>query len=159
MEMNAQELSERLSEFNAKVVEFVQNCSDEGWAKQCDAEEWSVGVTARHIGAGHYGAIELARRMVAGEPLPALTMEQLIEMANAHAREHAGCTRDEVLAILREKGAEMISFVAALDEADLARTAHMDIFGGEVSVGKLLETIILNSAGEHLTSIQAAAQT
>ena len=159
MGMKSQKLSERMSAFNATVIEFVQNCSDECWAKQCEAEEWSVGVTVRHIGAGHYGAIELARRMVAGEPLPALTMEQLIEMANAHAREHAGCTRDEVLTILRENGAAMISFVAALDDADLERTAYMEPFGGEVSVSKLLETIILNSAGEHFTSIQAAAET
>ena len=50
MSKRAKELSLRLQAFTDEVVGFVQGCSDADWRKVCK-EDWTVGVTARHIGA------------------------------------------------------------------------------------------------------------
>ncbi|MGE5255520.1 MAG: DinB family protein [Hyphomicrobiales bacterium] len=155
MSKRAKELSLRLQALTDEVVGFVQRCSDTDWIKVCK-EDWTVGVTARHIGAGHFRAVGLAKMIVSGERLPEMTMPQLIDMANEHARQHAGCTREEVLDVLRQTGATLVGYVADLSDADLDRTGHMALMGGQVSAQRLLEAVVLGSSGEHLSSMKAA---
>jgi hypothetical protein len=149
-------LTERLRAFNAEVMAFVAGCSEQDWKKPCAAEEWSVGVTARHIGAGHYAAVGLARMMVQGEKLPDLTMAQLTEMANEHARQHADCSREEVLDILRRDGAALADFAAGLSGEELQRSAHLALVDGKMTVAQFLEAVILHSGAEHFSHMKAA---
>jgi hypothetical protein len=60
MSNRAQELSNRLTNFNNDIIAFVEDCSDDNWKKTCEGEQWPVGVVARHIAAGHYLAFVLA---------------------------------------------------------------------------------------------------
>jgi hypothetical protein len=158
MSQKAKKLAERLRAFTDDVIGFIEGCSDENWRKVLATEEWTVGVTARHIGAGHFEAVGLVRMMVKGEKLPEFTMEQLVEMANAHARQHAGCTREEVLGVLRRNGAALVDYVAGLSDAELDRTGHLALAGGELSAQQLIEAVILKSGGEHLANMKAAVE-
>jgi hypothetical protein len=156
MSKRATALSQRLQAFTDEVVGFVQGCSATDWRRVCRKEDWTVAVTARHIGAGHFQAVELAKMIVSGERLPEVTSQQLIDMANAHARQHSGCTREEVLNVLRHAGAAMVGYVASLSDADLDRTGHLALLGGSVSTQRFLEAVILASGGQHLANMKAA---
>ena len=70
MSQRTENLAERLRTFNTQVITFVENCTQENWRKICAREDWTVGVTARHIGAGHYDIIGLAKMIVNEETLP-----------------------------------------------------------------------------------------
>jgi hypothetical protein len=157
MSERAQDLAGRLRTFNEEVMAFVQGCSDQDWRKVCAWEQWGVGVTARHIGAGHYGVVELAKMIVQGTKLPELTEAQLIDMANQHAREHAACSQAEVLGILKNNGEALIAYVAGLSDAELDRTGHLALLGGEVTTGRFLEAVVLQSGGEHFANMKATA--
>ncbi|MEN6441345.1 MAG: DinB family protein [Syntrophobacter sp.] len=156
MESRAKELAERLRGFNGEVIAFVERCDEQDWKKICAWEQWPVGVTARHIGAGHYSAVNLSRKIIAGEPLPQLTGEQVVEMANQHAREHAECTRRDVLDILNRNGGEMVEFVAGLDDSELDRTGYLSMLGGDVTVRQFIENVVLISGKEHLGNMKTA---
>ena len=158
MNKNTQELADRIRAFNDEVIAFVEQCTGEQWQKVCAWEEWSVGVTARHIGAGHFEAIGLAEMIITGQKLPELTMEDFRQMGNQHAREHANCTREEVLAILRKNGAAAADFVVAKTDAELDRQAFLSVTGGDVSARQLLEYVILDSGGEHLANMKSAVE-
>ena len=159
MSRRVQDLVERLKAFNNEVIRFVEACSEEQWDKVC-AEEWNLGVVARHIGVGHYtGAADMAKMLVDGEKVPELTMEQIVEMANTHAREHADCSRAEILDLLNSNGAALADYVADLDDAALNRSAHMELVGGEVSAQQLIELVIFESGGEHLANMKKALAT
>ena len=148
MSQRAQDLVERFNAFNTEVIRFVEACSEEQWHKVC-AEEWNVGVVARHIGAGHYsGAVDMAKMIVAGE--------KMVEMANTHAREHADCSRAEVLDLLNSNGAAFADYVADLDDTELDRSAHLALVGGDVSTQQLIELVIFESGGEHLANMKKA---
>jgi hypothetical protein len=151
-------LAGRLRGFSDDVIAFVEGCSEKNWKKTCTNEEWPVGVTARHIGAAHFEAVELVRMIVKGEKLPEFTMDQLIEMANKHARQHAACTREEVLGLLRRNGAALVDYVAGLSDAELDRTGHLTLAGGKLSAQQLIEAVILRSGGEHFASMKAAVE-
>ena len=159
MSQRATELAERFKEFNDEVVSFVENCSDGDWRKVCSGEEWTVGVVAHHLAAGHFGALDLAEMIVAGEKLPQLSMEVIDQMNAQHAQEHGDCTRSEVLGILRDKGSAMADYVAGLGDADLDRTGHLAALGGDISTEQFIENIIINSGIEHLVSMKKATTT
>jgi hypothetical protein len=154
MNQRAKELAERLTTFNNDMISCVENCSDEDWQKVTSAEQWPVGVVARHVAAGHYGALEFAKMIVAGETLPELTMDTLDQNNAKHAEEHVNCTKSEVLGLLKQNGSSFTSFVAELDDEKLDRTGHLELAGGEISTQQLIEFVILQSGGEHLSNMK-----
>jgi hypothetical protein len=156
MSQRTKELVERVTAFTNDLIAFVDNCPDEGWRKVCSGEEWTVGVVAHHVAAGHFGAIDFVRMIVAGEAMPEITMEAIDQMNAQHAKEHANCTREEVLGLLRENGTAFADYLEGLHEADLARTGYLAAIGGDVSAQQLIEMVILQSGGEHLDSMRAA---
>jgi hypothetical protein len=155
MSERAQSLADLIQAFNDAVLAFVDRCPDEAWRKTCANEDWAIGVVARHVAAGHFQVIHLAKTMLKGEPLPELTMEQLIEQGNDHARQHADCTRDEVQRLLEENGEAAVAFAAGLRDDDLDCKGHLALVGGDVTVERLLRFVIIQSGGEHLASMQA----
>ncbi len=156
MSTQAQQLADQLNEFNETLIQFVQSVQETQWRQPCKGEEWSIGVVARHIGAGHYGTIELAKMIIAGTPLPDFSKERISQMANDHATRHADCTKEEVLSLLAAKGRQMVDYVAGLSDSDLAANANIAGFGGQITVKQMLKAINLKSAGEHLESMRAA---
>lgn len=158
MNKNAVDLSKRVGSFNDEVIRFAENCSDEDWKNICMPEEWPVGVTARHIGAGHYVALALAKMILKGEALPQTTADEITRRANEHAREHAGCSKPEVLGVLRESGREVVDFLSSIDDSQIGKTGYLPLMRKDISVGKLLEIIILVSAGQHFESMKKAVK-
>lgn len=159
MATQAQELAQRLKRFNEEMIAFIKGVPEASWRKTCPGEQWTIGVVARHVGAGHYGIMELAKLMIAGTPIPDFTSAQVAESNKAHAAKHAGCTREEVLSILEHKGNKLVDYVSGLSDADLEKRADIADFGGEISVRQMFKATILKSAAEHLESMrQAVAQ-
>ena len=159
MSQRTKELVARFTGFNNEFIAFVDNCSDEDWRKVCSGEGWTVGVVAHHVAAGHFGAIDFVRMIVAGEAIPEITMEAIDQMNAQHAKEHANCTREEVLALLRKNGSAFAGYLEGLSEADLGRTGYLAAIGGDVSAQQLIEMVILQSGGEHFDSMKAATGT
>ena len=156
MSQRAKDLAEHLGKFNEEVIAFVKKCKDEDWRKT-SREDWPVGVVARHIGANHIdGAAKMAGMIVKGVPFPEITMAQIDNMANEHARKHADCTKAEVLDILQKTGDGLVQFVASLDDASLDKTSYLPAMGTEVSTLQLIENVVLTSAGEHFAGIKKA---
>ena len=159
MSQRAKDIAARFTTFNKEMITFVDNCSDEEWRKVCSGEGWTVGVVAHHVAAGHFGAIDFVRLIVAGEAIPEITMEAIDQMNAQHAKEHANCTTEEVLGLLRENGSAFAGYLEGLREADLTRTGYLAAIGGDVSAQQLIEMIILQSGGEHFDSMKATTGT
>lgn len=159
MSQRTKELVERFTAFSNDFIAFVESCTNEDWQKVCEGEQWTVGVVARHVAAGHLGTIDFVKLIVAGEALPELTMETIDQMNAQHAKKHAHCTRDEVLTLLRRNSSAFTDYLQGLSEADLVRTGYLATIGGEVSAQQLIEMFLLQSAGEHLGSMKAATGT
>lgn len=156
MSERAKDLSRRIEAFRDEVVANVEALSDDDWNKVLDWEKWSAGVTARHIGAGHFRIFDLAQMMTAGKELPQLSMDQITAMSNKDSQEHSNCTKEETLEALRQNGAELAEYVAGLSDDDLACKGSMPAFGGEFSVEQMIEFVIFQSAQEHLDNINKA---
>ena len=156
MSQRAENISERIKLFADEVITFVERLTGSDWTKVCDWEEWSVGVTARHIGAQHFGISKMARMIIKGEDLPPLSMDQINAMSDKDSLKHADCTKAEALKVLQKNSAELAALTAGLTDNELDRKGSMPAFGGEVTTEKLFEFIIFQSAVQHFDSMRAA---
>ncbi len=154
MNQRAKDLAERLTTFNNDMISFVENCSDDDWQKVTPGEQWPVGVVAHHVAAGHYGVLDWAKMIVAGEALPELTMDAIDQMNANHAKEHVNCTKSEVLGLLEQNGSSVVSFVAGLDDEKLDRSSHLELVGGEISTEQFFENFIIRTGREHLSNMK-----
>ncbi len=156
MSQRAKDLAKQLETLNNEIIAFVDKCSDEDWQKICNWEDWTVGVTARHIGSGHYRAIGLAKMIINDEKLPDLSSEQIIDGGNRHARKHADCTKNEVLKVLLKNGTDTADFIAGLSDDDLDRTGHLAVVGGEITTQQYIEYVVLKDSSKHLANMKTA---
>lgn len=150
------QLSERLKEFNDEVIAFVEGLSESDWKKVCEPEDWPVGVTARHIGASHYQAASMAKMIINGQKLPEVTADEITESANRHAREHADCTKAEVLEILKIEGTAMADFVKGLSDPELERSGRLFATGKDMTAEQFIDVVVLKSARGHFENMKAA---
>lgn len=156
MSQRSKDIAERFKSFSSDVIAFVENLSDDDWNKVCDWEQWSVGVTARHLGAGHFAIFDMTGMIVKGEALPPLTMDQVHAMSKKDAQEHADCTQAEALELLRQNSAKMAAFISDLSDEDLDRKGSMPAFGGDVTTEQFMDFIIFQNAAQHFDSMKAA---
>ncbi len=155
MSGRAKKLADRLSSFNEELILFVENCTEDDWGR-VGAEEWPLGVTARHIGT-HYQALAAVNMILKGEKLPEMTMEQITENANRHAKEHSECTKSEVLDLLRTQGRKLVEFAGGLEDSELDKSGYLPAVGREMTVEQFIEMVILQGGKQHFESIKSAA--
>ena len=154
MSQRAKDLANRFTAFNNEMISFVENCSDDDWQKVTSGEKWPVGVVAHHVAAAHYGVLDWAKMIVAGETLPEISMDAVDQMNAKHAEDHVNCTKSEVIGLLKENGSSIGSFVAELDDEKLDRTSHLELIGGDISTQQFLETFIIQNGREHLSNMK-----
>jgi uncharacterized damage-inducible protein DinB len=159
MSQRAKEIAEQIKVFSEKVITFIENLPDEDWTKVCEWEEWPVGATAYHMGAGHFAISEMAGMIIRGEELPPLTMDQINVMSKKQALDHVDCTKDDALGALRKNSESMVAFVAGLNDDELDRKGSMPAFEGEVTTEQLIRFVIFDSAAQHFDSMKAAVGT
>lgn len=154
MTNQVQALAEKMEAFNREMIAFIQSVPDDKWHTICDSEQWPIGVVARHVGAAHYSVTALAKMMIAKAPLPDFSKTQIDEMNRAHATKHTDCTKEEVLSVLDNKGRQLVDYISGLWDDDLQASANIPEIGSEINVRQLFERLVLESGGEHLTSMR-----
>ncbi|MFZ4663420.1 MAG: DinB family protein [Caldilineaceae bacterium] len=156
--LNPQSLAHRFQDFNQRLIAFVEQCPADKWRRVTKAEGWPVGVTAHHVGAIHYPVLAWVQMMVEGTPTPAITMADVDEMNRQHVAMQADCTPADVITLLRQEGDKAVAYLQTLNETDLHPEAYLKVFETTMSAGQLFQTVLIDSAEEHLTSLQATVQ-
>ena len=157
MNERANNLVEKFTSYNNDIISFVESCSDEAWKNVTEGENWPVGVVACHVAKGHYGILAWAKMIVAGEPLPDITMDAIHKMNADQAKENADSTKSEVLDALRKNSSFITDFIKELSEEDLDRTAALSLIDGDVSTQQFIDMFIIETGREHLANMKAAA--
>ena len=146
-----------VTQFEAKVKESVallETLSDADWRKVTAAEKWSVGVTAHHVA----GALEPIAGMVAGVATGQVpgnfTSGMLDEMNAQHAKDHAGCTRAETIALLQKGAVTGAATVRRLSDEQLTKRATVLSDVPPMSVEELIMGGLLGHIDDHFGSIR-----
>jgi uncharacterized damage-inducible protein DinB len=153
----AETLAQRFEQANNDLIAAVDGLSDSQWQALNKDAGWSVGVTAHHVAVSHPAVAGLVQAIGSGQPLPPITLDMLNQGNAQHARESAGCTKQETLDLLRANGAAAAAVVRGLSDDQLDRTGTMPAFGdAPISAQQVIERILIGHPGMHLPGIRTA---
>ena len=144
-------------QFEAKVEEattLLEKLTDADWKKTTAAEKWTVAVTAHHIASSYEPATHIIKTIAAGHALPHFTREILDAMNAQHAKEFAGCTKPETIALHKKGAAAAAAFVRGLSDAELAKTGTVFTGMPPMSAEEMVKRALLGHIDEHFGSIR-----
>jgi hypothetical protein len=157
MSEQAGALAERFERTNAELIALVERMSESDWGRLCTAERWSAGVTAHHVAVIHGFFAGLVRSLAEGEGVPPYTLDDFHRLNAAHARDHAACSRDETVGLLRREGTATAALVRVLTDEQLARSGPATFLGGQtITTAALVEAVLTGHVEGHMASIEGA---
>ena len=145
------------TQFEVKVKEattLLEKLSDADWKKMTAAEKWTVAATAHHVASSYEPVTHIIKTIAAGQALPHFTPQMLDEMNAQHAKEFAGCTKPETIALHKKGAAAAAAAVRGLSDAELAKTGTVFTGMPPVSAEELVKRILLAHVDAHFGSIR-----
>jgi len=154
MGARAESLAKKYETKAAELTATIQQLSDADWKKVTTAEKWPVGVTAHHVAGGHEPISGIVKTIASGQSIPNFTPGMLDEMNAKHAKDFAGCTKVETLA-LHEKGVKAAAAVVrSLGDADLDKSGTVLTGMPAMTAHQVVEGILISHIDEHMGSIR-----
>jgi len=154
MGARAEALAKKYEAKAAELTATIQKLSDADWKKVTAAEKWPVGVTAHHVAGGHEPISGIVKTIASGQSIPNFTAGMLDEMNAKHAKDFAGCTKAETLA-LHEKGAKAAAAVVrSIPDADLDKSGTVLTGMPAMTAQQVVEGILINHIDDHMGSIR-----
>ena len=142
-------LADDFASANAEAMAFVRGCTDSEWKTPVPGEGWSVGVVLHHIAVGHGHGVRWLQNMTSGVGVVE-TAEDIDRDNAAHAERMAAVGRDETLALLEQNGTQLQSFLRALRDDELDRSAPFGPAGRRAFPVEALAAVGARHTREHL---------
>ena len=145
-------------QFEAKAQEaatVLERLSDADWKKTTSSEKWPVGVVAHHMAGAHEAIAGIIKTLASGQSMPNFTMDMLNDMNAKHAKEHAGATKAETVALHKKSAAAAAAILRGLSDADLAKSGTVLVGMPPMSAEQVVGGILMRHIEEHLGSIRA----
>lgn len=154
----SEQFTREFERLNDELIAVVEGCTGEQWRQVTESEQWPAAVVAHHIAVSNQAFAGMIERLVSGETYtPSISIEDVHRMNAEHAREYANVGKPETLDKLRSGGAAVSKALGQLDDRQLEQVAGT--FGGnEMTVGQVVEQIVVAHTAEHLNSIRATIQ-
>ena len=144
-------------QFEAKAQEataVLEKLSDTDWKKVTEAEKWSVGVTAHHVAGSHEGIAGIIKTVASGQAMPHFTMDMLHEMNAKHAKDFAGVTKADTIALHKKNAAAAAAVVRDLSDDQLAKSGKVLAEAPPMSAEQIVTGILINHIDDHFGSIR-----
>jgi len=144
-------------QFESKIQDAtatLRALGDADWAKVTEAEQWPVGVTAHHYASILEPVARLVAALAAGQAPERFTRAALDETNAQHAREHAGCTRAETIALLEKGAASAAAVLRGLSDDQLAKRGTVLTDLPPIPVEEIVARVLLAHADQHFGSIR-----
>ena len=153
MSERSEALAKRFEQANGDLIELVESLSADEWKATCKGETWPVGVTVHHIAYDQANIVQWFQSIATGQPRPPQEPGGLDARTARHAAEHANCTKEETLELLRRDGEMAARAVRELNDEQLDRKAS-DASGR--TAGEVVERILIGHVLGHGASIRDA---
>jgi uncharacterized damage-inducible protein DinB len=154
MGAKAEALAKQFETKAQEATAVLKKLSDADWKKTTGSEHWTVGVTAHHVAASHEGITRIITTIASGQSMPNFTMDMLNEMNAKHAKEHAGATKAETIALHEKNSTAAAAAVRGLSDDQLAKSATVLAGMPAMSVEQIVTGILIHHVDDHLGSIR-----
>jgi hypothetical protein len=160
MDSRGADLAQRFEQVSDDVITLVEGLNDADLARESVEEQWTLRALAGHLAAVFDAHVDWVPAIIAGGPLPEVTMDDIHRNNAKMAEKNARIGKDALLTMLRASQQRMLAVLTGLREGDPDRVATFSLFNGQdVSVRTLVELGLIAHTEEHLASMRAALET
>ena len=148
-------LAERIEQGAAALASYAQGLTDAQWRQIVPPDGRTVGVIVHHVASIYPLEIQLANTLAEGKPIVGVTWAAVAELNAGHAKENAGVTKADALALLRQNSKVAADAVRALPDEALDRAAPVSLNGdAPLTAQFFIEDHALRHSFHHLAKIR-----
>jgi hypothetical protein len=158
MGRRAELLADRIEEGAAGLAAFAEGLSDAEWSKPVSkTDSRTVGLIVHHVAAVYPIEVDLARAIASGKSPMDVTWEVVADLNAKNARENAGMSKDDAIALLRRNSKEAAAAIRKLTDEELDRAAPCGLtHGAPVTAQFIVEDHPVRHSWHHLARIRKA---
>ncbi|HLB23253.1 MAG TPA: DinB family protein [Dehalococcoidia bacterium] len=153
MSSRAETLASKVEQANNDLLKAIEGSSDDQWRATCADGVWTQGFAGFHAASSISFISGMVQGIASGEPFTPTTLEVIDEGNAAQAKEHAGCTKQETIALIRAAGPASAAMVRGLSDEALDRRAQLLVGMPEMTVEQVIEMLMVGHAAGHTQSI------
>lgn len=157
MSTRASALADRILEGAEALARFAEGLDEQQWATPIPGDGRPIGVVVHHVGSVYPIEVQLAEALAGGNPIEGVSWDDIAEMNAKHASDHAGVTKAEALALLRENSAKAADAIRSLSDEQLDSAASVSLNGdAPLTAQFFIEDHALRHSFHHLAKMRAA---
>ena len=156
MSTRSEDLATKVEQSANALLAAVEASTPEQWAAPCSDGEWSQGFAAFHAAAAIAPIAQRVKEVADGQPFPKMTMDEIHAGNAAQAREHAGCSVAETVALIKGSAPAAAGMVRSLSDAQLDRKVQLMDGMPETTVEMMIQLALIGHAAVHLATIRGA---
>jgi hypothetical protein len=111
-------------------------------------------VTAHHVAGAHEPIAGIAKTIASGQSIPNFTMAMLDESNAKHAKDFAGCTKAETLALHQKGVATAAGIVRGFSDAELDKSGTVLTGMPAMTTQQIVENVLIGHINDHMGSIR-----
>lgn len=157
MGRRSDQLADRIEEGAATLAAFAKDLSDAQWRTAVPHDGRTVGVTVHHVASMYPIEMDVVHAVAQGGAVTDVTWDAVAQINAGHASEHAACTKDEAIALLKANSRVAADAVRALTDEQLDRAAPFSLsYGAPVTTQFIIEDHPLRHPWHHLFRMEKA---
>lgn len=155
----AQKLALRIKEGADALLTFANDLSNSEWETPVEGDGRTVGVVVHHVASVYPLEIELAQKLVKGEPITEATMEVVDKMNADHAKEFANISKKDALELLKINSFMASESVKTLTNEELDNSAAVSLnSNAPLTAQFFIEDHALRHSFHHLAKIKSTLE-
>lgn len=159
MSARADALARRIEEGAGILAAYAHGLSDAQWTAVVPPDGRRAGVIIHHVASVYPIEVHLASEIGAGRAVTEVTWAAVAEMNAGHARDNAGCTKQDTIDLLRKNSQAAAEAVRGFSDAQLDSAAPFSLnAGAPLTAQFVIEDHALRHSWHHLAKIKAALQ-
>lgn len=135
-------IREKIVTSRSRLLATVEGLASKSWDWRPPGGRWSVAETLAHVGAAQWSHLDVARRILAGEPTEIQEFD-LDAWNSAAVAERRTWTAQQILQDLHAAGRETLRFLSTLGPDDLSAAGSHPALGA-VSVAQVLRVVAIH---------------
>lgn len=158
MSTRAETLAARIEQGANQLAEYAEKLSDTEWntpSAPSRGDMRPVGVIVHHVASVYPIEIQLAQAVGSGKNMSEVTWDVVENMNAGHAKDNAGATKADTIALLKKNSSEAAAAVRQMTDQQLDTAAPFGLsFDCPVTAQFVLEDHAVRHSWHHLARIK-----
>ena len=155
MGRRADALANRCDSAIQAVIGLIAGAPPDALQRSCEAEGWTAAAVAAHIALSQEFLIGRVRCIVEDEAFPPFDSAAFHGRNARVAEENAELPSGQVIALLRNHGAQTAEYVRGLSDVDLDRGRPIPVMGeNPTTAEQFIERVLIGHTEAHLRSLR-----